>query len=74
MHPLHLAISELRRKLGRFAFRKAPWGCSGGCFSIMASSQGESMDVQQELKLIESDIPGAELPKLAEPSCYSQFI
>ena len=32
----------------------------------MASTQGESIDVQQELKLIEIDIPGAELPKPAE--------
>ena len=40
----------------------------------MASTQGESIDVQQELKLIESDIPDAELPKPAELLCYSLFI
>ena len=32
----------------------------------MASGQDENINTLQELKLTESDIPGAELPRLAE--------
>ena len=60
------AVLRLRWRLGLDSHRKGSWGCFGGRISKMASSEKDNRSVQQEVKLNENYIPGAELPKPAE--------
>ena len=53
---LCLPVPRLRGRLGQVRCRKASWGCFGGTMA----------DENTKVQLVESDIPGAELPKPAE--------
>ena len=67
------AVLRLRWRLGLDSHRKGSWGCFGGRISKMASSEKDNRSVQQEVKLNENYIPGAELPKPAE-LCFSAIL
>ena len=54
-----LPVPRLRARLGQVRCRKASWGCFGGR-SFQIGRQNT------KVQLVESDIPGAELPKPAE--------
>ena len=57
---LFIARSEVAREMGQVRCRKASWGL------FLGDAVSKMADENTKVQLVESDIPGAELPKPAE--------
>ena len=73
MQMICIRRSEVALEIGSRFVSQRIMGLFGGRISKMASSEKDNRSVQQEVKLNENDIPGAELPKPAE-LCTSAFL